>query len=113
MGEAKRRGTTAERAKQARERQEIPIDDLIQELGLPVDSKYMGYVLHNPEQDDYLATIQEQGDRILRSYTKSPETALRYIDYSEACRVADGIAKKTQIGVLFDVGSQLYVAFNE
>ncbi|WP_024302658.1 hypothetical protein [Pseudogulbenkiania sp. MAI-1] len=53
MGEAKRRGSTAERAKQARQRREIPVANLIQELGLPPDSKYMGYVIHNPDQDDY------------------------------------------------------------
>ncbi|WP_081556800.1 hypothetical protein [Chromobacterium haemolyticum] len=113
MGEAKRRGSAEERAKQSRERREIPVADLIQELGLPPDSKYMGYVIHNPDQDDYLATIEERSDQTFRAYVRSQETALRFMDYAEACRVAEGITKKTQVGVLFDVGNQLYVAFNE
>lgn len=113
MGEAKRRGSPEERAKQSRARREIPVDALIQELGLPPDSKYMGYVIHNPDQDDYLATVDESNDQIFRSYARSPETALRFMNYAEACGVAESITKNTQIGVLFDVGSQLYVAFNE
>lgn len=113
MGEAKRRGSAAERAKQSRERREIAVDDLIQELGLPLDSKYMGYVIHCPEQDDYLATLDEQRDKTFRAYVKSPEDALVLEDYAEACRIAESITKKTLIGVLFDVGRQYYVAFNE
>lgn len=113
MGEAKRRGPVGDRAKQARTRREISVKDLISELGLPTDSKYMGYVIHNPDQDDYLATINEQQGQTLRAYVKSPETALVFDDYAEVCRIADGIAKKTKIGVLFDVGNHLFVAFNE
>lgn len=35
------------------------------------------------------------------------------MDYVEACRVAEGIANKTLIGMLFDAGSHFYVAFSE
>lgn len=113
MGEARRRGSAAERAKQSRARREISVDDLIQELGLPLDSKYLGYVIHCPEHDDYLASIDERRDNTFRAYVKSPEGALILNDYAEACRIAEDITKKTLIGILFDVGNQLYVAFHE
>lgn len=113
MGEARRRGSAAERAKQSRARREISVDELIHELGLPQDSKYMGYVIHCPEHDDYLASLDVQRDNTFRAYAKSPEGALVLSDYAEACQIADDITKKTLIGILFDVGNQLYVAFNE
>lgn len=66
-----------------------------------------------PEHDDYLASLDVQRDNTFRAYAKSPEGALVLSDYAEACQIADDITKKTLIGILFDVGNQLYVAFNE
>jgi hypothetical protein len=113
MGEAKRRGTVDVRAAQAKERKHIPVSEALADLGLPPDSKFVGYVVHNPEKDDFLASLDEQGDVIKRAYIGTPEGALVFDDYAEACRVADGIQKRTIIGTLFDVGSQLVVAFDE
>lgn len=113
MGEAKRRGSAADRAEQARERHKVWVKSLIDELELPAESKFMGYVIHSPDRDDYLAKIEDKKNSVARAYVPTPEAALVFADYSEACLVAESITKKTQIGVLFDVGNQLFVAFNE
>ena len=113
MGEAKRRGSAVERARQAKERREVSVSELIKDFELPSDSKFLGYVIYSKDQDDYLAKIDEQTDRISRAYAKTPEAAIVFDDYAEVCRVAEGISRKTLIGILFDVGEKLFVAFDE
>ena len=114
MGEAKRRGSSTDRAKQAMEaKQEKPVSELIEELGLPANSKYLGYVIHCPDTDDYLAATPENAGVIKRVYVKTPEMALQYGDYSEVIQAAASISARTKIGILFDVDDKHIVAFND
>ncbi len=114
MGQAKQRGTPAERARQAMEATQLkPVSELIEELGLPPTSKYLGYVIHAPATDDYLAAQTEHAGMNQRMYVKTPDRAMLFTDYGEAVNVASNISSRTKIGILFDVDDKHIVAFND
>lgn len=89
------------------------MSEVIEKMGLPVSSEFLGYVIHNPEADDYLLTISEASDVTGRCYHSDPGIAMRFQDYQQARDVADRIRKKTMIGLLFDIGDQYLVRFSE
>ena len=106
MGEAKRRGSKAERAVEAQMRDAIPtaIQDLISRLGLPSGSRFLGYVVHVPSTDDYLANVDAMDGMVRRAYTPSPAHAQVFHDFHNAVSAANEVPKEA-IELLPDSGT--------
>ena len=87
--------------------QERPVAEIIQELGLPPESQFLGYVLYLPNEDEFLGFIGETDTAIKRGFVKTPGSAKVYKSYKQALQDATRIKQKTEPNLLFDIGSQL------
>jgi hypothetical protein len=113
MGQAKQRGSRDERIAAAREqRRVIPLSDIRKQMGLPESAEFLGCVVNLRGSDEYLAVLEDDGATIRRTYVLSPENALRYESREEADVVAASLPKSAVSGLLFDLGDQFYVAFD-
>jgi hypothetical protein len=86
------------------------ITDVLQELGLPESSVFCGYVVHLPEEDEFLAVVRESAAMIHRGFSKTPETAKIYQDYKKALKEAKHCKQETIVCLLFDVENQFIIA---
>lgn len=113
MGQAKQRGSRDERITEARERRrETPLADIRKQMGLPENAEFLGCVVNVRGSDEYLAALEEDDVEIRRGYVLSPEKALRYGSREEADVVAASLPKPAVSGLLFDLGSKFFVAFD-
>lgn len=117
MGEAKRRGSYEARVMESKtkyaEGETVTVAAVLADLGLPADSKFLGYVIHNPDADDYLCSLEDTPAMTKRLYCPTPEQALIFDDYFKASAESAKISKPTIVGLLFDTGDQYAVGFNE
>ena len=113
MGEARNRGTAAQRIAEAHERMTLEVERARKDMGYDESAKFCGFVIYVPETDDYLGKVKQTKDATLWGYVRSPENALKYEDPLRAHIVASELAKRAVVGVMFDLGSQFGVAFNE
>lgn len=114
MGQAKRRGNRAERVLTAVGQGDMDmkkISELIAEFDLPKDSNFLGYIIHNRANDDYLGAVDESGGVTKRYYANSPELALRFDNFPQALDVCSHIGTKTRIGWLFETDDKFAVGF--
>lgn len=101
MGEAKSRGSKGERFQQALEKfKPVSTKDLRQKLGLSENSSFLGYVIHLPESDEFLADFQDDDFLTLKKWAAIPDLALRYDDFHEAVKVLKAISTSTRETVL-------------
>lgn len=118
MGEAKRRGTAAERlARSAEEKRKTAesfglvrrdLDEVREELGVPAGAPFLGYVVHIPASDEFLFAKKEMVATTARSWTKNPGLAQRFEQFADAYQAA---RKGREIVVgLFETDTQFMVA---
>jgi hypothetical protein len=86
---------------------ERPVDEVIKELGLPAETKYLGYVVYLPKENDFLGFIKETSSAIKRGFVKTPSGAKVYQSYKKALRDAGRCKQKAEPNLLFDIGDQL------
>lgn len=86
-----------------------PISAVLKEIGLPPETLFIGYVVHLPNNDEFLAFHHEEEYIEHRAFCKTPDLALVYSDYHEAVKAANGCKQKTLVCILFDTGPVLYV----
>ena len=117
MGQAKNRGTQADRIAQAQAKAKETDQAIIAEaraaMELPADTPFRGFVVHVPEADDYLAVLEDLPSQIVRRYTKLPEQALRFSSCREAEKVCGTLPKRAVVGVLFETEKQFVVCFQD
>lgn len=89
---------------------ETKIADVIKALGLPAESKFLGYVVHLPNEDEFLAYSKESAGIVQRAFAKTPHGAKIYSSYKKALRDSKGCSQVADPHLLFDVGNQYYVA---
>lgn len=113
MGQAKKRGNLEDRIKQAQEQQDnffgtkSSIEEIIKELKLPSDTKALGYVIHLPEKDEFVANIKDTDDIFSVAYARLPEHAEVYDEPELAIEVAKKITKhKLLVCVLLEASKQ-------
>jgi hypothetical protein len=83
-------------------------------LGLTDAAKFCGFVIHIPENDEFIARIEDNGFVKFIGYSPIPDFALKYKHYDKAVKSSKKCDKyKTIIGYLFDCGEQHFVGFNE
>ncbi|HKJ82934.1 MAG TPA: hypothetical protein VJ961_02805 [Mariprofundaceae bacterium] len=86
-----------------------PISEVIQELGLPNDSQFIGYVIYFPERDDYFFLTIEDDDADLRGFSPTPHLAKVFDDYDDALGMASRFGRFSEVSLLFDTGPEYMV----
>jgi len=118
MGQAKVRGTKAQREAEAKQRKleklginEKSIEDIYEEFNLPDSSEFLGYIVNIVQTDEYVAHFLDTTDVTNIAYAKLPNLALRFEDISEALEVGKKVAEKheTDICLLFETTEQFRV----
>ena len=91
-----------------------PIKEILAELGLPEHAEFLGYVVRLRHSDEFLAHSLPGHDMNLNLnyWSKVPDLAKRYQSYKKALRFVNQYRKGSEVALLFDVGSQYYVASN-
>ena len=102
MGQAKSRGTKAQREAEAKKRKlenldinERPMEEIYKEFDLPDDSDFLGYVVNIVDSDEYVAKFEDTPDVTSIAYAKVPDLGLRFDDISEALEVGKKVAEKS------------------
>ncbi|ELP5903306.1 hypothetical protein QTV49_005386 [Vibrio vulnificus] len=77
--------------------------------GVPVESPFLGWLIHNPTKDDFLHAVLGSSGTF---WTQTPETAKRFKLYRQAVRVlqAHELSDRALVVAAFDIGSQILVA---
>jgi len=82
-------------------------------LGLTDVAKFCGFVIHIPENDEFIAKIEESDFVKIIGYSAIPDFAIKYKRYDKALKASTKCVKyKTIIGYLFDCGEQHFVGFD-
>lgn len=83
-----------------------PITQVIKELDLPENSKFMGYVVRNPEKDEFLVKYKASNDSIGALWAKNPGIAKVFSQREKAKKAIKILENKELIlGWLFDAHS--------
>jgi len=93
--------------------QETTIQEAIDEMGLPKNAKFAGYVVHWQENDEFLAAVEDSGDIENRMWSKVPDLAMIFHDHRFARREAISHDRGAIVALLFDVDDQYYVVPQE
>ena len=88
---------------------EVPIEEVLDELGLPKHSVFLGYVIHRDERDEFLVRHELVSDSSLSAWMNDPSRAHIFDDYHEALEISLGDACQAEPYLLFDIGHQLVV----
>lgn len=109
MGQAKRRGTLDQRIAESLGLKKHSLADIKQQLNLPVDAAFLGYGIHLPEPDEFLARFEDQDFGTRKMWVKDPQLAIQYEGFAEAYEVSRKCSGSIVVG-MFDVGEQIFVA---
>ena len=115
MGEAKNRGSFQNRQKNAREvrNKALPTHEDIRDLGLPPNSRFIGYVVHRLGKDDFFSKVNGGKGLTTRVYSWSPEYAQKFSSFEDALSVANNLQVEARVGRRYDIGERFAVAFDE
>jgi len=83
-------------------------------LGLTDAAKFCGFVIHIPENDEFIAKIEDNGFVKIIGYSPIPDFAIKYKRYDKALKASTKCDKYTTIiGYVFDIGDQHLVGFEK
>lgn len=85
------------------------IQNLFEELELPSTAKFKGYVIHLPEEDEFLHSIEETNVKTVKRFCKSPEHAKLYKRAKTASQEASKCTQSTEICYLIESEDKLLV----
>ena len=87
------------------------ISDVIEELGIPASSQFLGYAVHRSDSDQFLMEYKEANGAEKWLWAKTPQLAHLYQDYQKALLHSAAYEKApTIVGLVFDIGDQLFFA---
>lgn len=116
MGESKKRGSKQERIEQALNRYKpTSIDEIRRQMGLPDGSSFLGYVIHLPESDEFLAHFDDSDHKIVKLWAAIPDLAIRYQDFHHAVKVLKAVSqsgRQTLLALLWEEDSQYFVTIS-
>ena len=115
MGQAKNRGSFEERRAAALEAEanahglvKRQISDVLEELGLPAETTFCGYVVHIPKSDEFLGSFRSDAVMSTRAWARKPEHAHVFQSYGDAQK---WVEKDGEVVVgLFETPTQFVVA---
>lgn len=111
MGQAKQRGSLDERIALAQqeklEGEQITIEEAKRRLELPESAKFLGYVIHLYDEDEFVGKVEETEIAINRIYVKIPDLAQIYRTAEDAVNEALKIDKyRLLVCLLFEVNNK-------
>lgn len=111
MGQAKQRGSLDERITQAQqeklEGEQVTIEEAKRRLELPENAKFLGYVIHLYDEDEFVGKVEETEIAINRIYVKIPDLAQIYGTAEDAVNEALKIDKyRLLVCLLFEVNNK-------
>lgn len=114
MGEAKRRGTREQRIQQSFDKYQAgSIDELKAAAEVPAHAEFLGYVVHLPKSDEFMALQVDQDGVEVTGWTPLPGAAARF-GFKEGVAAVRSVARDdrdTVLAHLWDLGDQYYVTF--
>jgi len=84
-----------------------PINEVIKELGLPADTRFLGYVIHLEASDEFL--IRRERSVLGKGYLwgkGTPESAMRFQNPNQAISMVKKHGKDAVVGGLFETENQ-------
>ena len=89
----------------------IKISDLIEKLNLPSHSEFVGFVVHLPVSDEFLASFDPSlyVDRYM--WVKIPDLAYIFTTQDQAKQFVNFYGKSSVVGLLFDLGDNYSLQF--
>lgn len=109
MGQAKNRGSREERIAESLGLQQRSLADIKKQYGLPDTAEFLGYGVHLPEPDEFLATFEESAGATKKAWSKDPQAALMADSFADAYETSRKCRGSIVVG-MFDLGDQIYVA---
>ena len=109
MGQAKQRGTREQRLAKKLGLVERSLDDLKQEYSIPDDAQFLGYGVHLEASDEFLIICEEQSGVTKKLWSKTPEQAQLFMDFSGAYDIMRKCHGSVVVGI-FDGETQMWVA---
>lgn len=78
-------------------------------VGIPMDSKFLGWLIHNPSKDDFLHAAHGSSGTL---WTQTPETAKCFKLYRQAFKILQSqeLNDRALAVAAFDIGSRILVA---
>ena len=87
----------------------MPIEQVKEEAGLPEDASFLGYVVHLPRENEFLAYSENSAGIVRRAFGKTPDQSKIFSKYKAAKREAAKCKQKAETWQLFDIGEQYVV----
>ena len=85
------------------------MDEFIKYSSFPNNTKFLGFVINLPENDEYLAVVKKSKLGNLYGWSNTPENAKLFSTYVDAEKFLDEYQKTGIVCLLFDLGKQLSV----
>jgi hypothetical protein len=119
MGQAKNRGSQADREQQAKVQrnafaekmglEQRSLAEIKEELGVSPDAQFHGYAVHIPSSDEFLFQHSEREHATARQWSKNPGLAKCFEDFAEAYMLTRPERGELVVAV-FETESQYFVA---
>jgi len=87
-----------------------PLKDVLQELGLPEDTDFIGYGIHLAESDEFLLTCDEREGVQNIGWSKTPELCKVFQSIKKAEKIKNKFKPEANIVWMFDIGKQIFIA---
>lgn len=90
----------------------VPTPEQIKsEAGLPNSANFHGWLIHNPEKDDFLLEANDKGPALTSAWCLTPESAKRYNRFARAYKALSRfeLQDRAIIVAAFDIGRQIIV----
>ncbi len=84
--------------------QAIKISDFIKKTGLPKNAKFVGYVVHLSDSDEFLSLYDESPDASGFVWAKIPDLAHVFDSFYKAENFVKIYGKDSVVALLFDLG---------
>lgn len=92
-------------------KEQVNISVVIDELGIPPNSKFLGYAVHRPDTDEFLMEYKEKDGAEKWLWATTPQLAELYQDSQLALFHSKAYDKApTLVGLVFDIGDRLFFA---
>ncbi|EKO3995417.1 hypothetical protein KW419_11335 [Vibrio fluvialis] len=78
---------------------------------IPVDAKFIGWIIYNPLQDDFLWKFRENARALFKQWIIYPDMALRFKKYKQAIKMRDDLDLRgiATIVAAFDCGPEIRI----
>jgi hypothetical protein len=85
------------------------ISEIIEELGLPENTEWLGYSIHSIDNDDFLFHYEVNEDVENMAWTGFPDQAKHFQSLKKAEKVRDKFKPEAEVVWVFDIGRQVIV----